>query len=381
MSLEDVQLDTNGYYALGVPAYLAVIGVEWLLLRRRGIRSYSLPESLANMSAGLGEVTLGVFIGPALVMLYEWAYRHLCIVHPFHEGSLASWVFAFLLADFCYYVYHRASHRVGAFWAIHGVHHQARVMNVTVALRHPWLSDSYSAPFYALCPIMGIPTAQFFVAISFISFYAFTVHSRTFRRPGLFVLVTPQTHIVHHARNPRYIDKNFGAMFTLWDRIFGTHVEVVPEDPPDLGTLSGCDTYSGARAQWIGLRDLLARARYVKGPVAKVVSFLRPPAWRPEGAPAGTEKRASEGKLGIGRGALHVGAFVAVLMVAAELFLNAETLHMPIKLLLGGAVFGSLYLTGRAVDRATSTPTPTSTSTPTSTPTSTSTSTPAVSAK
>jgi len=346
----ELQLDTNGYYALGVPAYLAVIAAEVLLLRRRGIRSYSFPEAIANMSAGLGEVTLGVFIGPFLVLLYEWAYRHLCIVHPFREGSIASWVFAFLLADFCYYVYHRASHGVGAFWAIHGVHHQARVMNVTVALRHPWLSDSYSAPFYALCPIMGIPTAQFFIAISFISFYAFTVHSRTFRRPGFFIFVTPQTHIVHHARNPRYIDKNFGAMFTIWDRIFGTHVEVVAEDPPDLGTLSGCDTYNGAKAQWIGFRDLFRRARHVHG-LAKLVSFFRPPAWTPPNAPTRSEGTPPAVTTTIPRGLVHATAFMIVLLVAAHLFLHAERLSLGIKLLLGGAVFGSLHVLGRSVDR------------------------------
>lgn len=348
------QLDTNGYYALGVPAYLGVIALEVLLLRRRGLQSYVLPESLANMSAGLGEVTLGVFIGPFLVLLYEWAYRHICIVHPFREGSLVSWVFAFLLADFCYYVYHRASHRVGAFWAIHGVHHQARVMNVTVALRHPWLSDSYSAPFYALCPIMGIPTAQFFVAISFISFYAFTVHSLTFRRPGLFVFVTPQTHIVHHARNPRYIDKNFGAMFTLWDRMFGTHVEVVPEDPPELSTLSGCETWDGAKAQWIGFRDLFQRARQIHGPFAKLVSFFRPPGWTPPGMAKQPERTPPRGSMGVARGILHAAAFLVVLLVAGHLFVHAEELGMATKVALGAVVFVSLHALGRSVDRSTS---------------------------
>ena len=355
----DTQLDTNGYYALGVPAYLAVIGVEWLLLRRRGVKSYALPESLANMSAGLGEVTLGVFIGPTLVLLYEWAYRHLAVVHLFRDGSLASWVFAFLLADLCYYGYHRASHGVGAFWAIHGVHHQARVMNVTVALRHPWLSDSYSAPFYALCPIMGIPTAQFFVAISFISFYAFTVHSRTFRRPGLFVLVTPQTHIVHHAKNPRYIDKNFGAMFTLWDRLFGTHVEVVPEDPPVLGTLSGCETYDGAKAQWVGWRDLYERARLVRGRFAKLASFFRPPAWRPPGSKQIAARVAPDVQMTAVRGVVYATGFMLVLALAAELFLHAERLGPGVKLVLGSAVFVGLRVIGRGIDRSSSTSTST----------------------
>jgi len=129
--------------------------------------------------------------------------------------------------------------------------------------------------------MMGVPPLHFFVAISVISFYALTVHSQVFHRPGLWFLVTPATHIVHHAKNKRYTNKNYGAMFTLWDRMFGTHVEVDPADPPVLGTSFGYETHDGARAQWVFFRDLFTIASQAKTFGDKLRTFFRHPGWRP----------------------------------------------------------------------------------------------------
>jgi len=276
------RLETNGYYALGVPFYLALIGLEIALARRAGKKVYGFGDTIGSFSAGLGEIVIGLFLGPLLLWLYDFGYAHLRLV-TWAEGSVVPWVLAFLLGDLCYYWYHRAGHSVAALWAIHGVHHQSNHFNVSVATRHPWFSDSYSFVFYAPVPMLGVPPLHFFVAISIISFYALTVHSQVFHRPGFFFLVTPATHVVHHARNRRYVNKNFGAMFTIWDRMFGTHVEVCPDDPPVLGSSFGYETHDGARAQWVFFRDLLSVSRRARTFGDKVGAFVRHPGWTPEG--------------------------------------------------------------------------------------------------
>jgi len=276
-------LETSGYYALGIPAYLAVIGIEDLVMRRRGKRVYGFANTIGNFSAGLGEVILGLFLGPYLIALYEYAYVHWRLVE-WSEGSIIPWILAFFISDLGYYWYHRAGHKVAALWAIHGVHHQSDRFNISIAIRHPWFSDSYSAIFYAPLPLLGVSTTQFFLAISVISFYALTVHSQTFHRPGFYIFVTPRTHIVHHSRNPRYLGKNLGAMFTIWDRMFGTHVEIDPDDPPVLGTPGGYETHDGVKAQWIYFRDILASAAAGKTLRDKVMAFVGHPGWRPAGA-------------------------------------------------------------------------------------------------
>lgn len=280
------RLDSTGYYALGVPFYLVMLLAEWWLAHRRGQRVYRLGESVGNVSAGVGELVLGLFYGPLLVALYDFGYAKLALFH-WKEGSAIPWLLALFGADFGYYLYHRAGHRVAAFWAIHGVHHQAEEMNITVAMRHPWLSDSYAILFYAWLPILGVPALHFFAAIALISFYALTVHSRFFQRPGLGLLVTPRTHIVHHARNPRYIDKNFGAMFTIWDRLFGTHVELATDEPPVLGTLRGIETHDGVRAQWIPFADLWRKARAAPSVKDALKVLVMRPGWQPAGQGSG----------------------------------------------------------------------------------------------
>ncbi len=278
------RLETNGYYALGVPLYVALGALELALAKRKGVKAYRLADTIGNVSAGLGEVIIGLFLGPYLLALYDYGFATIRLVR-WPAGSWVPWALAFLLGDLCYYWYHRAGHAVGALWAIHGVHHQTEEFNMSIALRHPWLSDLYSAVFYIPLPLLGVPPEHFFIAITIISFYALTIHSHLLQRPSLFIFVTPATHVVHHAKNPRYINKNFGAMFSIWDRMFGTHVEVDPADPPRLGTLSGYETHDGARSQWIFFRNLIATARHGESAWERVKTFLMPPGYRPPGAP------------------------------------------------------------------------------------------------
>ena len=270
------RLDSTGYYALGIPAYLVLLAVEYRWSRRRGRPGYRCAPTIGTFSTGLGEVIIGLFLGPVLVGLYEWAFASFAIVR-WPECSVAPWVLAFLLGDLGYYVYHRAGHSVACLWAVHSVHHQPEDFDLTLALRHPWFSDFYSAPFYALLPLLGVPTVHFFVAISIISFYAVTIHSPLFRWPGWFVFVTPDTHVVHHAWNGPYRNRNFGAMFTVWDRCFGTHVEVDEARPLRLGVRSGYETHDGALSQFVVFRRLFAAARCARTWREALAVFVGPP--------------------------------------------------------------------------------------------------------
>lgn len=278
------RLETNGYYALGIPAYFLLIAIEVAISKARGVRVYRFADTIGNLGAGLGEIVLGLFLAPYLLALYDLGFAQLALIH-WPKGAIAPWIIAFFAADLGYYWYHRAGHRVGVLWAIHGVHHQSEQFNVSIAMRHPWFSDVYSFPFYVLLPVLGVTALQFFVAISAISFYALSVHTQIFHRPGFFIFVTPATHIVHHCRNPRYLGKNLGAMFTLWDRLFGTHVELDPADPPQLGTPVGYQTHDGARSQWIFFRDIIANARRAANWREALKAFFSYPNWRPKGAP------------------------------------------------------------------------------------------------
>jgi sterol desaturase/sphingolipid hydroxylase (fatty acid hydroxylase superfamily) len=253
-------METTAYYAFGVPLYALLVLAEWARAKKRGAPTLAFAPSFGNLTAGLGSIVVGLFLGPALLLLYSFAFDRFALVR-WENGSIVEWVLAFVLADFGHYWHHRLDHRVAACWAVHGVHHMPEEMNFTVAMRHAWFSDLYSFPFYAPAPLLGVSTSHFFVATTLLSVHALITHTVHFDFPSFGFLVTPSSHILHHAKNPRYIDKNFGAMLCIWDRIFGTHVVLEPSDPPVYGTLRGYATHDGVRAQWVLWADLVASIR------------------------------------------------------------------------------------------------------------------------
>jgi hypothetical protein len=186
---------------------------------------------------------------------------------------------ALVLGDFANYWRHRLEHRWAALWAVHNVHHTPSEMNLSVGMRHAWLSDTYAFPFYAALPLLGIPTAQFFLAMVVLTLYAMFTHSRAYDYPSLGILVTPGSHSLHHARNPRYVDKNFAAMFVVWDHLFGTYAALDPAEPPVFGTERSDATHDGALAQWLGIGELIRRLQRTTGFSAKLRALVAPPAF------------------------------------------------------------------------------------------------------
>jgi sterol desaturase/sphingolipid hydroxylase (fatty acid hydroxylase superfamily) len=275
-------VETTAYYAFGLPIYFLVVFIEAIAAKRRGHPVATFAPSFGNVGAGLGAIAVGLFLGPALLALYDWAFDRFALVH-WPAGSLWVWLVAWVLADFGHYWHHRLDHRVAACWAIHGVHHQPTEMNFTVAMRHAWFSDLYSFPFYSLLPLAGVPSTHFFAVTTFLSFHALITHSAEYTFPSLGILVTPRSHILHHAKNPRYIDKNYAAMIGLWDRLFGTYVELDPSEPPVYGMIHGYETHDGALSQWVLVRDLLDLARRARTLGDKLRVFISRPGWVPPG--------------------------------------------------------------------------------------------------
>lgn len=343
-------LDSSGYYALGIPAYLLLLFGERALARWRGVERTPFGRAIGNISAGLGALVVGLFLAPLLIGLYLWGFDHLALVE-WAPGSWVPWVLAFLLGDLGYYLNHRAGHRFGLLWTIHGVHHQCDALDFTVAMRHPWLSDLSAIPFYAMLPLAGVPPGHFFLAISVISFYAFFVHTRVYDFPSLGFLVTPGSHIAHHAKNPRYLGQNLGAMFSIWDKLFGTFVVVDPEEPPALGTPDGYRTHSGAFAQWIYLRDLWRVFWSAPSWRARGALLLARPGWVPPGVarpaiePARPEETFSRGLRA------YVTLQFGVTLILAVFVLWIRARHgLAIQVLLASLVLWSLSSLGSLLD-------------------------------
>lgn len=209
------------------PIFFLCIALEWYLSEKQRQSIYAWRDSLCNLVlAAMHQLGDGI----ALVLLMPF-FLYLNTLSPWHiETTLGAVAALFLLQDFCYYWFHRASHRVRWLWASHVAHHSSRLMNFSTAFRQS-LTYPISGMWLFWTPLMLIGfDAQLVVAVVAINLaFQFFVHTRWGKHWGWFgyVFNTPAWHRVHHACNPKYIDKNFAGVLVIWDRLFGTFE---PED-------------------------------------------------------------------------------------------------------------------------------------------------------
>jgi sterol desaturase/sphingolipid hydroxylase (fatty acid hydroxylase superfamily) len=265
---------------LAIPVFLAFMGLELLVARKRGRRLYRFADSIANLGNGIGEQVIGAFALPLTVGVYAaiWAHARLATIS---ERSVAAWVVLFFAVDLCYYVFHRAAHRINFLWAGHVVHHQSEEYNLSVALRQSWAQQLFQWAFYVPLALAGFPPGMFLVMTTLNTLYQFFIHTRLVGRLGPleWVLNTPSHHRVHHGVNPRYIDRNYAGVLIIWDRLFGTFEPEAKE--PIYGLVKPLGSFNPLWANvhyWAEMASMARRTRRLRD---KVAAFVAPPEWRP----------------------------------------------------------------------------------------------------
>ncbi len=212
-----------------MPVFVVLVLAEWLYGRRKNNHTYRLNDSISSLSQGLLGQAVSVCTQLFEVGLYTLCFHHINLfpASAHFWGSIGGWVLAIVYFDFCDYWLHRAGHEVGVLWAAHVVHHQSESFNFSTALRQESFVPLFGWVFYVPMAIAGVPPAQFLLAGIIVLFYQFWIHTEHVGRLGWFdrVFSSPSNHRVHHAVNPQYINKNYGSMLVIWDRMFGTFVE------------------------------------------------------------------------------------------------------------------------------------------------------------
>lgn len=276
------------YVALAIPVFFVSIVIELFVNLRRGDARYRLHDTLANLSCGVGQRVFGLALDVAALLLYSAVFTKLR-VFTLSPGAASTWVLAVLLVDLCFYAFHRASHRVNAFWAAHAVHHQSQEYNLSAALRQSWLEPAISPWFYLPLALLGVPPAVFLVVSTSNTLYQFFTHTRAVKSLGPleWVLNTPSHHRVHHGIDPAYIDKNYGGMFIVWDRLFGTFEPEARE--PYYGTVKPLGSFSAYYANAIEWARIATLARGAGSLAERLYAPVAPPEWRPA-ALGGTDK-------------------------------------------------------------------------------------------
>ena len=220
---------------LAVPFFFLLIALELVADRLRGVSTYRLADSLNSLSAGVLSQTSGLLSKAIALLGYAFAYEHLHLTALPDEPWV--WVLAFVFYDFCYYWNHRIGHERNIFWASHVVHHQSEDYNLSTALRQTSTGFLLSWIFYLPMAVAGVPPLVFVTVAALNLLYQFWVHTRHIPKLGWFewFFITPSNHRVHHAQNAVYMDRNYGGVFILWDRLFGTFQEELDEEPVIFG--------------------------------------------------------------------------------------------------------------------------------------------------
>jgi alkylglycerol monooxygenase len=266
--------------AYSIPIFFLLIGVELLVARAQKKRLYRAQDSINSLSCGVSEQVIDLGTKVWTFGSYVFLYEALAIVEG-DEASVLVWIVGALGVDLAYYWFHRASHRVGFLWAAHVVHHQSEEYNLTTALRQSALQATFGAAFYWPLAILGLPPAVFVTLSTLNTLYQFWIHTRLVRSMGPLELVlnTPSHHRVHHGIDPKYIDKNYGGVLIVWDRLFGTFQR--EEEEPAFGTVKPLSSWNPLWANveaWMHMIELARAAPRLRD---KLYAFVAPPEWRP----------------------------------------------------------------------------------------------------
>ncbi len=222
---------------LATPVFFALIALEIAWGLRRGRNTYRLDDALDSIGLGVLSQVSGVFVRVLRIGLYAWAFD---AVAPWRlpADSVWVWLFALPFYDLCYYWHHRLGHERQVLWAAHVVHHQSEDYNLSTALRQTSSGVLLGWVFYLPMALAGIPPEVFAVVALVDLLYQYWIHTQHVGRLGWFdrVFASPSNHRAHHAVNERYLDRNYGGILIVWDRLFGTFVEEDDADPPVYGT-------------------------------------------------------------------------------------------------------------------------------------------------
>lgn len=346
---------------VAIPCFFALMAVELLAAHIMRRRVYRMNDAINSIGLGILSQVVGVFAKALTIGLYAWVVERVALFALPIDNPWV-WVGALLLYDFCYYWLHRCGHEVGILWAAHVVHHQSERYNLSTALRQTGSGALLGWLFYLPMAVLGVPVEVFAVVAVIDLIYQYWIHTELVPKLGWFdrVFASPSNHRVHHAVNERYLDKNYGGILILWDRMFGTFAEEGDDEPPVYGTRAPLRSWnplwSNIEVYWALAKDSWHARRWRD----KLRMWLAHPGWRPadvaERSPTSTfdiARAEYDPPLSRGMRAYCLLHFLVLLALGVQFLGTAPLLHPRMDMLyalflLSGLVSIGALLEGRA---------------------------------
>jgi alkylglycerol monooxygenase len=263
-----------------VPFFFLLIFIELFLERSKGTHYYRINDSINSLTAGVLSRMIGIVKQLFPLTIYVVAYEQLALFQI--VPSWWMWLVAFVFYDFCYYWNHRFGHEMNILWAAHVVHHSSEEYNLTTALRQS-SSSFFSWIFYLPMAILGFDPIVLITVGSLNLIYQFWVHTQHIPKLGWYewVFVTPSNHRVHHAQNQIYIDRNYGGVFIIWDRIFSSYQEELDSEKPIYGIRKALKSWDPLWANVHVYSQLFKDCWHAKRWQDKLLIWFKRTGWRP----------------------------------------------------------------------------------------------------
>jgi sterol desaturase/sphingolipid hydroxylase (fatty acid hydroxylase superfamily) len=242
-------------------------------------RGYELRDTATSLSMGIGNVIVNLGWKLVVIAVYAAAYTVSPIRLP--ADNPLTWVALFFADDFLYYWYHRTHHTIRILWASHVVHHSSEFYNLSTALRQPW-TPMTSLPFWLPLAFLGFSPWMILLQQSISLLYQFFIHTERVGRlwrPIELVMNTPSHHRVHHGSNAQYLDRNYGGILIVWDRLFGTFE---PEGEQVVyGLTKNIRTFQPVRVAFHEFGAMASDVRRATSWHAKLGHMFKAPGWAP----------------------------------------------------------------------------------------------------
>ena len=275
--------DKSSIITFAVPVFFLMIIIEYCYGRFVGKDTYRLNDTFTSISLGMISryptmLNLGV---QSLIFVYIGKYLNVGLLSM---KNPLTWIIAFLLYDLSYYWMHRLHHEIKILWATHSVHHHGEDYNLATALRQTSTGWLWKWIFYMPMIILGVP-GEVFVTVAGINLvYQFWVHTEHIGHLGFLekIFITPMNHGIHHAKNKEYIDANYGGVFIIWDRMFGTYTARLADVTPVYGTVSALKSFNPIWANTQVYTNMIKDTIKTKKLSDKIKIWYSRTYWRPE---------------------------------------------------------------------------------------------------
>ena len=250
-------LTVNEVYAIGAPIVLAMIFVELLISSWQNKKYYKKEDTLCTIGLLSGNIIVAFSIKGLILAFHFYLYQFKVIELTSILPLWAMWALTFIMIDLVFYIYHRMSHRVRFLWAIHLSHHSSEEMNFAVSFRQAWFGPISKIPFFMVLPLLGFDPTIIAVAGVMSTLWGIVGHTQIVGKLGFieWVFNTPSHHRVHHGSNKQYIDKNYGNLLIIWDRMFGTFEP--EEEPVKFGLVNNVNTFNPTKITFMALSFMI----------------------------------------------------------------------------------------------------------------------------